>query len=532
MDDVTPPPGAHPGLQGELVAAMSDPAFYPQSPSGVEVRETHGSYVFIAGELAYKLKKAVRFEFLDYSTAALRQRMCQEELRLNRRLAPSVYRAVRSLIRTGGGFALAAEDDHPDAIDYVVEMRRFDERLTLAARLAESGAGGDEIDRVAACIAEFHANAEPLPSARDPRPALRTASDETFSSLRELVPSSVEPTVAAARRFTDAFLLRHGATLLQRAEKGLVRDGHGDLRAEHVLLEDPIAIVDCIEFDPALRQADVAADLAFLVMDLERLEAGPLALELVRSYRGHGGDAGDDGLIAFYAAQRAWVRAKVGLLRAGQLESGGHDARGARGETAELLELGRRLSWRARQPLLLVVCGLSASGKSELAHALARASGIGVLSSDVVRKRLAELEPAAPASPDHYTPAFNARTYAELGRLAAAELGRSGTVIVDATFRRLEERELFRRAAGRAAQCACFVECRVPEALRLRRAEQRSTAVSVSDATRAVAEAQIFEPLAEVPTRRQLALCTDQPPEACVAAIERWLDASPDEASD
>ena len=148
-----------------------------------------------------------------------------------------------------------------------------------------------------------------------------------------------------------------------------------------------------------------------------------------------------------------------------------------------------------------MVCGLSGSGKSVLANALARASGIDVLSSDVVRKRLAGLEPADPASPEHYTPAFNARTYGELGRLAAAELGRSGTVIVDATFRRLEEREQFRRAAGRAAHCARFVECRVPEALRLRRVEQRSAGVSVSDATRDVAEAQSFEPLAEVTAR-------------------------------
>ncbi len=511
---------------------MSEPAFYPHSPSAVELCETHGSYVFIAGELVYKLKKAVRFEFLDYSTAALRQRMCREELRINRELAPTVYLAVRSVIRTGDGFSLAAVDDHPDAIDYVVEMRCFEERLTLAARLGEGGAGADEIDRVAARIAEFHVNAEPVPSVRDPRTALRTTSDETFSSLRELVPSSVEAAVTAAQRFTDAFLLRHGSTLLQRAENGLVRDGHGDLRAEHVLLEDPIAIVDRIEFDPGLRQADVGADLAFLVMDLERLGAAELALELVGAYRAHGGDPGHDGLIAFYAAQRAWVRAKVALLRAAQLEAGGHEVRGAQHAAAELLELGRKLSWRARQPLLIVVCGLSGSGKSVLANATARASGIHVLSSDVVRKRLAGLEPTDPASPEDYTPAFNARTYGELGQLAAAELDRSGTVIVDATFRRLEERALFRRAAGRAAQCARFVECRVPEGLRLRRAEQRSAGVSVSDATRQVAEAQSFEPLAEVTALRHLALDTDQPPEACVAAIERWLDASPDEGSD
>ena len=483
MDAVTPPPDTD--LQPKLVAAMSEPAFYPHTPSAVELCETHGSYVFIAGELVYKLKKAVRFEFLDYSTAALRQRMCREELRVNRELAPTVYRAVRSVIRTADGFSLAAEDDHPDAIDYVVEMRRFEERLTLAARLGEGGAGADEIDRVAARIAEFHANAEPVPSVRDPRAALRTTSDETFLSLRELVPSSVEPAVTAAQRFTDAFLLRHGATLLQRAENGLVRDGHGDLRAEHVLLEDPIAIVDRIEFDPGLRQADVGADLAFLVMDLERLGAGDLALELVAAYRAHGGDPGDDGLIAFYAAQRAWVRAKVALLRAGQLEAGGHEARGAH-------QRGGRAARTGPEAELAGAAAAADRGLRSVRKRQERPGecgwpghrGIHVLSSDVVRKRLAGLEPTDPASPDHYTPAFNARTYGELGRLAAAELDRSGTVIVDATFRRLEERALFRRAAGRAAHSARFVECRVSEALRLRRVEHRSAGVSVSDATR------------------------------------------------
>ncbi len=503
----------------EVAEAMADPGFYSPAPATVERRETHSSSVFLAGERAYKVKKPVRFEFLDYSTLPARRAMCGEEVRLNRRLAPATYLGVRSIARMDGRLALGPADQ-PGALEYAVEMRRFDEGQTLAAKLVRHSAGVEQVHDVAARVAEFHGKAEVVPADADPRIAVRAASSETFTSLLELVGASHEQDVIGAQRFTDSFLVRERDTMIGRAESGFVRDVHGDLRAEHVILGDPIEIVDCVEFDPALRQIDVASDLAFLNMDLHRLGAAELARELVSAYRAQGGDPGGDHLLAFYSAQRAWVRAKVELLRARQLEGSG--AESARASALQLLTLGSQFAWHARQPLLLVICGLSGSGKTHLAGRLAAESGLEMLSSDPVRKRLAGLKPLQRAQARHYTPEWDAATYAELGRLAAAELSRSGGVIVDATFRQAADRRAFTAAAGEPSAHARFVECRAPAPLRMRRIQRRLP--GASDATTAVAASQVFDELAEVPASRLLSLRTDRSAAACAAEVECWLD--------
>jgi uncharacterized protein len=508
----------------EVRAALADPAFYPHAPESVIVHETHTSCVFVAGELVYKLKKPVTLGFLDYGSLEARRRYCADEVQLNERLAPGIYLGVRSVIGTEAGLALGAGDD-PRALEHLVEMRRYDERLTLAGRLAEERVDPREIRRVAERIARFHASAEPIDIGGDIRVPLKSTSDETFTSLFELVPRQLERGVLAAQRFTAGFLLRRGETLAARARAGLVRDGHGDLRAEHVLLYDPIAIVDCVEFDPGLRQIDVADDLAFLSMDLERLAGPELARQLVTAYREAGGDPGDDALLAFFAAQRAWVRAKVALVRARQQREAGENQAAAITAGEELLRLGRRLAWRARQPLLLVLCGLSGSGKTHLAEALGALSGIETHGSDRVRKGLAGLEPTMKAPPERYAPDASAETYAELGRLARQELDRRGLAIVDATFRRVADRRAFAAAVGENAGAAVFAECLAPEGVRLARVEKRASACpGVSDATAQIARAQSFEELSEVPAARHLPLRTDRPVEEAVAAIEAWLD--------
>lgn len=505
----------------QIAAAMAEPGFYTPVPTAVERRETHTSTVFLAGDSAYKIKKPVRFGFLDYRRLPTRRQMCEREVMLNRRLAPSIYRGVCSITSTDDGFALAPPDQ-PRALEYAVHMRRFDEARTLAAQVARHSAGLERIREVAEVIAYFHAAAPVIDRLADPRPAIKRAAGETFTSTLELVDPSRETELLAAERFTNAFLVTRRDAFLERSAAGLVRDGHGDLRAEHVVMEQSIEIVDCVEFDPALRQVDVSSDLAFLVMDLHRLGARALADELVQAYRAAGGDPGDDGLLSFYAAQRAWVRAKVELLRARQLEARGEDSQGLREAADGLLELGRRFAWKARRPLMLVVCGLSGSGKSHLAAALSRRSDLAAIASDVVRKRLA----SASGQRSIYTPEFSARTYAELGRLAAAEMERSGGVIVDATFRRTEDRRAFSDAAGDAFAAARFVECVAPSELRLRRVTERARQATASDATPAIAEAQVFEELAEVPPSSHLPLRTDRTVSSSLAEIECWLDSA------
>lgn len=496
--------------------------------SAAELRENASSWVLLSGEYAYKIKKPVRLPFLDQASLARRRQLCRAELELNRALAPDVYLAVRALVPSGddGLLRLAAEDD-PGAVEYAVEMRRFDESRTLAA-LARAGALADEqLDAVAARVAAFHAGARPLPAPADAAGALAAALDRVdrnAEQLLALLPDAAARTrVVAQLRCAAAFATGRAEELAARAAHGRVRELHGDLRAEHVLPDPPVRIVDRLEFDRALREVDTADEVAFLAMDLTALGAPAAARRFVAAYRAAGGDAGDDALLAWHMLHRAQVRAKVALL-------GGPPADGGRlpVEPAALLDLAERCAWRLRLPPIVVVCGPAASGKSTLAAELARRTGRTVLAADAVRKRLAGLAPAERADERAYTPQMSRRTYRQLAGLAAAPAGAGGGAIVDATFRRRADRDAFRAAL---APCRLgeplFAECVAPAAALARRAVRRlADPERVSDATAPLALGQLraWEPLDEVPAERHHRLRTDREPAAIVDALAAALD--------
>ena len=499
--------------------AMRAPAFYPDRPSRVEVVESHISWVFLAGDRAYKLRKPVVFPFLDYGTAERRREMCEEEVRLGRRLAPDLYLGVRPLTQAAGGWELGRPGD--DGAEHIVEMRRFDSGPD-ACRGAEQrrrgrsdGAGRGTADRWSfTCPRRRRRRAvstlrpSPPPSARTSAPCCR---------MRRC---SGAPELAAAHLFAVAFLHSRRGLLEERVARGFVRDCHGDLRAEHVILEPgSVQVFDPVEFDPALRQIDVCAELAFLVMDLIDLGAENLAEALVDEYGAAGGDYGGPELLFFYAAYRAWVRAKVACLLAGELPRGDERAVPV-AEARRLARLARRLAWRARGPLVLVICGGAATGKTVLAQAICELTGLAHLSSDIVRKELAGLEPLERAPAELYTEADSVRTYSELGARAAGV----GGAVVDATFRRRSHRAAFSEAFGGAA---LFVECRAPRSVVEQRARSRETdPARVSDATAGIAAAQAteFEPLDEVPAARHLLMRTDRPLDQIVLDLEMALD--------
>jgi uncharacterized protein len=491
----------------------------------IALRETHISWVLLAGDRAYKFKKPLRLPFLDYGTLERRHELCREEVRLNRRLAPEVYRGVRAIIRTPAGVRLSSEAD-PRAVEYAVEMRRYDEASTLARRIDAGTAGEREVRAVGRRLAEFHADAARPADPERAVPALEAMLRENFATLRELDDESVDRArIDDAERAAAAVLDGRRDELRLRARAGLVRDGHGDLRAEHVVLERGIEIVDCVEFDPTLREIDVGLDLAFLVMDLLRRDER-LAAALVSAYREAGGDPGDDALVAFFAAQRALIRAKVALVRAGQVS--GPDAERRRADATALLELGQRLGWDVRLGTAAIVCGVAASGKSTLAAALAEASGATVLSSDLIRKELLGISPTARAPASAYEPGVNRRTYDALGRRARERLVAGGRVVVDATFRFRADREAFAAGLGDAAAEPLWIECRAPGAVLAHRAAARGRqpgTVSDADADVAVLQAEQWQPLADVPANRRVEVCTDQDPAAVLAAARDALDA-------
>jgi len=458
-------------LAGPLMALRAPETYGVPGP--VLVRETHASWVFIAGEWAYKVKKPVRLAFLDYATLERRHAACREELRVNRALAGRIYEAVVAVLPDGDGVRFDP-DGTPGAVEYAIRMRRFEESMTLAGTIARGALDEEAIARVARRVATFHAEAPPCRKG-GPRETLERW-EENAGELERL--AGPERVARSMRRFGRAFVAGQEAELAGRARAGKVRDVHGDLRCEHVLLGDEVSIVDRIEFDPALRELDVGWDLAFLSMDLHARGCARAADALLAEYRRAGGDPGSAQLMAFYCAYWALVRAKVAMLAA--------SAKVASTDPAPelLLGLAEMFCWKARQPLAVLVCGPSASGKSTLAGELSARSGWPVLSSDETRKRLAGVAATQRAAPEHYTAEFSRRTYRELGRRAGAALDGGGGVLIDASCSKRSERgELLARldATGAPRVVLC---CRVKLETALARAAARERRPDrVSDAT-------------------------------------------------
>jgi uncharacterized protein len=523
---VVEPMAPLPTRSDSLIATLSSPEIYQQGSQSVDVHETHISWIFLVGDRAYKLKKPVVLPFLDYGTPERRRMMCNEEVRLNRRLASDLYLGVRCVAAATEGMRLAPQDD-PQALDYLVEMRRYDERSTLAAKLDRDTERQlqSELESLAQLLVRFHARARPVAEGLGGGLAVRERVERNLRELNALVASPAgEKRLAALERFSHAFLAAHADTLDARARMGLVVEGHGDLRAEHVLLDGTIRVVDCIEFQRRMRELDVADELAFLVMDLTWRGGEQIARTLVRAYRGAGGEPGEDDLIAFYACFRALVRAKVALVRASQRRRPGaaeHDVSAAR----ELMLLAERYAWQARLPLVIVICGLPAVGKSSLARALSDISGLRRVSSDVVRKRAAGVGRTERAPLSAYCAEANRRAYAELGRSAAREATTQGGVLVDATFRHRADRAAFLAAFGGVAPLH-FIECQAPLEVAAKRAKRREGGVRTSDASEAVVlrERHSWEPLDELEREAHTTVRSDRPLADQLADVQDALD--------
>ena len=471
-----------------LLDALRAPVTYGvRAP--VLVAETHASWVFLAGESAYKVKKPVRLAFLDYGTLERRRAACREEIRVNRELAGGIYREVLAILPEGDGVRFAPEDT-PGAVEYAIRMRRFDESSTLKSRLAAGTLPREQLALVAQRVAAFHASARVCSGGGSRETLARW--QENLDELAPLVDDAA--TVHAMRGFARAFVSAHATEIERRARTGRVRDGHGDLRCEHVLLGEHVRIVDRIEFDPSLRQVDVGCDLAFLLMDLHANGAERAARSLLDEYRRAGGDPGSAPLVSFFCAYWALVRAKVAVLA----ERG--RAGGAEQPPETLLDLARRFCWSAREPMAVLVAGPAASGKSTLAAELSRASGWPVLSSDETRKRLAGLAPTERAAPAHYADEFSCSTYRELGARAAELLEAGGGVLIDASCSKAFERAELLAGLAAAGAPRLFLACKVRLETALGRAAERARRPGrVSDATPEIVARQFhgYEPIDE-----------------------------------
>jgi aminoglycoside phosphotransferase family enzyme/predicted kinase len=464
---------------------MQIPEFYPHSPPDVQFCQTHISCVFLAGERVYKVKKPVDFGFLDYSTARKRAYWCRRETELNRRLAPGVYLGVEKIYRRGGRFSLRPPGK---VVDYAVVMKRLPEGRLLSSLMEKGRATVAQARRIARLVASFHAGAPPAAAANSRLGVLRKNLDENFRQTEPYIGRTVSRAdYSVVYDYNRHFLRERPFLLRKRIAEGRIRDGHGDLHAEHICLTDPIVIYDCLEFSSRLRQTDVAAEIAFLYMDLLHHRHPNLARAFAEEYIGVTGDWEIRLLLSFYACYRAVVREKVESMRFADRHVPASQRREARRRATRYFHLARDLARRDWRSRLVAVGGLPGTGKSTLARLWAERLGAASLSSDAVRKELAGIRPGrrSPAGwrEGIYTPLWTKRTYGEMMARAERLLRAGKSVVVDATFARRAERRLAAAAARRTGARYVTVECRCPEKLvRRRLAERKARESSLSDA--------------------------------------------------
>ena len=464
------------------------PAAFPVETKTVSVVETHISTVFLLDRDVFKLKKPVDLGFLDFSTLAARRHFCEEELRLNRRLAPQLYRDVVAFTGTPDAPVINGPGE---PFEYAVRMVEFPQQALLDHALRDAAPDAIPSESIARLVADFHAGAE-VATAQAPH----GEPDLVFQPVREnfvqIDPLLDDPAERARlARLRDWSINRYHelhAFLATRKAEGWVREGHGDLHLGNMLLLDgEVAAFDCLEFSPALRWIDVQSDLAFLLMDLAEHGAEGSANRLLDAYLARGGDYAGLRLQPFYQVYRALVRAKVAAIRLAQ-----HG-----GDAADLhayLALADSLR-RPRQPWLLITHGLSGSGKSHLAGRLVERLGAIRLRSDVERKRILGRDAESATAEDEKSTVYGSesttRTYARLAGLARTLVEAGFPALVDATFLRRDQRSAFAELAAALRVPFAVLDVRTDHALLQTRIAARARQGSdPSEADLAVLERQ------------------------------------------
>ena len=435
--------------QDDIIAFLSDPSNL-DGATDVERIDTHCSIVFLAGPRAYKLKRAIRLPYLDYSTPEKRRRMCESELTLNRRTAPEIYERVAAVTREADGNLALGGRGAP--LDWVVVMKRFPEDGVLDHMADEGRLDISVMERLADEIARFHAGIEIHREAGGAGP-LREVFDTNLEAFRAYGPEILDMgKVGQLDADLRASLARNEALLERRRTQGKVRQCHGDLHLRNiVMLDGRPTPFDGIEFDDAIARIDVLYDLAFLIMDLEKRALRPQANSVFNRYLADTGEWEGLPLMPMFLANRAAIRSHV--AGAARTQSKGEKAEQQAQEAREYLELALSLL-SPPPPRLIAVGGLSGTGKSTLARVLAPAYGAApgavVLRSDLIRKEMAGVDPATRLPAESYTREASASVYTRLCERAADALAAGHAVVADAVFADPAERAAIEAVARKA----------------------------------------------------------------------------------
>jgi len=502
----------------QLPRWLSQAENLPSTARSVEMIQTHISWVFLADDHVYKLKKPVQFEFVDFSTAQRRRLACEDEMRLNRRLAPNVYLDVLPVYRDEQG--RPTWQPRGEAIDWVVHMRRLPAEKMMDQVIRDGRMNDRVCEAVATMLSDFYQSEPPLKIAPEEyrqriESHLRANYDDMTFAARHLPARTVQRITAALVRMLKLEPWMFNA----RVDAGRIIEGHGDLRPEHVCLTDPPVVFDCIEFSRDFRTIDIADELSFLAMECDFLEAGWFGKQISERCARHLADHVSPRLTRFYKSYRACVRAKVAALRSVQLEA--HAAKEAHAEAEAYLDLADRHATGLTRPLVIVVTGRMGTGKSTLARALAKGFVAPLEQTDAVRRELfgASEKPAAYGE-EIYTSENRNRVYQELGNRVGQHVTDGLTVIADGTFLSRASRESLYSVAHDHGARTMMVHCECPDDVARQRIDRRQkSGTDLSEARPELHRRQSFEAPDVEDSSAWIKIDTTTPIEHQVAAV-------------
>lgn len=486
-----------------LAEALSHKEAYLDSTETIEVVETHISWIFLTETYAYKVKKPLNLGFADFSTLEKRRHFCNEELRLNRRLCPEIYLSVVPVVQSGNSFIVEGSGT---TVDYAVKMVRFERTMELDRMLASGLLHTDHIDIIAGLISKFHQGipCEKVESGFGHPDNLIKPVLDNFSHSEPVASNRNEAIrLAALKKWTIREHQRLYPLFLERQRGGFIRQCHGDMHTGNMVWwKNRIFIFDCIEFNENLSIIDVISDLCFLFMDLEHAGYPEFAWRVLNNYLTNTGDYGAVPLLRFYAVYRAMVRAKVTAIRYVQTTE-----EKAKNEIVEehftYLQLAELFAIK-QQPLLILTCGVSGSGKTSSSREIAQAIESLHIRSDIERKRIAGLKALDRSDKTIqaalYSEEMGRLTYKRLLDIAEICINEGVRVIVDATFLKIETRRLFIELAGKQNCCCRVLHFDAPKEVLLQRVQSRYLrGDDASEADTAVLASQLerFEPFSK-----------------------------------
>jgi aminoglycoside phosphotransferase family enzyme/predicted kinase len=451
-----------------LIAALQNPAIYPEHSSKVELVQTHISAIFLTGEHAYKVKKPVNFGFLDFTTLEKRKFYCQQEVELNRRLCPEIYLGVVEIHIHQGRIFLG--DGPGEVIEYAVLMKQLPADCMMDRWLARGAITPALLHKIAAKITSFHAQAETNSeiTSYGHIETIRENVEENFTQAQKYVGLSISAEFSQEIKDRSRRYMQNQLPLFKkRVAGGKIRDCHGDLHLQHICLTEEILIFDCIEFNKRFRYSDVAADIAFLLMDLDFHGYPLFSAEMASSYLRISQDWPLFLLLDFYKSYRAYVRGKVISFRLDDPAISAAEKGPVLEEARRYFHLAHHYAMRLNHPALFLTCGLMGTGKSTVARALSEALGWERLSSDILRKELAQLSPLEHRYEKYhqglYSPNFSQRTYQALFDRARDILNAGNSLIIDASFKKKTDRQEAQSLAHQAKADFLLIECQSDE---------------------------------------------------------------------